>query len=93
MQRCEICQTSFTWKQISKSLWMAYKQVACPNCGRVHKVRFLSRLLASLLTVGPVFAYSFFSYPTSTQALLFGALALFLFIFLLLPYLMQYRLS
>lgn len=93
MQQCEICQTSFTWKQISKSLWLAYKPVACHNCGRIHKVQFLSRILASLLLVGPIFAFSLFSYPTSTQAFVVGVLVVFPAICLLLPYLMRYRLA
>lgn len=93
MQQCEICQTSFTWKQVSKSLWLAYKPIACPACGKLYKIQFLSRILASVLLVGPIFAFSSFAYPISTYALIFGVLVLFPVISLLLPYILRYRLA
>lgn len=93
MQRCEVCQSPFTWKQVNKSLWLAYKPIACPNCGRRYKVQFLSRLLVSLLVVGPIFASSFLSHPTNTQALIVVALILLPAICFAMPYLMRYRLA
>lgn len=93
MQRCDICHTSFTWKQVSKSLWLAYKPIACPVCGKLYKVQFLSRILASILLVGPLFAFSFLAYPASTYALILGVLVLFPAVSLLLPYILRYRLA
>lgn len=93
MQKCEICRTSFTWKQVSKSLWLAYKPIACQNCGKLYKVQFLSRILASLLVIGPIFAFNLLSYPTSTQTFILAVLIIIPVNSLMLPYLVRYRLA
>lgn len=92
MQKCDVCHTPFTWNQVSKSFWLAYKPIACPNCGRRYKVQFLSRILASLLLVGPIFASSFFPSQTNTQALLVAVLIVLPSVCIALPYLIRYRL-
>nr|WP_081487827.1 TIGR04104 family putative zinc finger protein [Planococcus antarcticus] len=93
MQQCVICHARFTWKQVSKSLWLAYKPIACTNCGKLYKVQFLSRILASLLLVGSIFAFNLVSYPTSTQAFILAVLVIIPANILVLPYLMRYRLA
>ncbi|WP_236015725.1 TIGR04104 family putative zinc finger protein [Planococcus soli] len=93
MQQCEICHTSFTWKQISKSLWLAYKPVLCPNCGRRHKIQFLSRLLASLMIVGPLFVLNSLSPFAGTGNFIFSVLIVVPAVLLVLPYMMRYRLA
>ncbi|WP_154669160.1 hypothetical protein [Planococcus antarcticus] len=71
----------------------AYKPIACTNCGKLHKVQFLSRILASLLLVGSIFAFNLVSYPTSTQAFILAVLVIIPANILVLPYLMRYRLA
>ncbi|MBT2570248.1 TIGR04104 family putative zinc finger protein [Planococcus sp. ISL-110] len=93
MQQCEGCHTPFTWKQVSKSLLMAYKPIACPNCGKRHKVQFLSRILASSVMVGSLYAGYFFTALTGPGTLLFSMLVTIPAVLLVLPYLMRYRLA
>ncbi|WP_298826264.1 TIGR04104 family putative zinc finger protein [uncultured Planococcus sp.] len=93
MQRCVNCRTSFTWKQINKSLWLAYKPVACLNCGMLHKVQFLSRILASMMMVGPLFILNFLSPFAGAWNFIISVLLVMPTVILLLPYIMRYRLA
>ncbi|MGH2317434.1 TIGR04104 family putative zinc finger protein [Planococcus sp. SE5232] len=74
MQRCVDCQTPFTWKQINKSVWLAYKPITCPNCGMLHKVQFLSRILASIMMVGPLFVLNFIAPFAGTWSFIISVL-------------------
>lgn len=93
MQQCVNCQTPFTWKQINKSVWLAYKPIACLKCGMLHKVQFLSRILASILMVGPLFVLNFLSPFAGTRSLIISVLLVMPAAILLLPYVMRYRLA
>ncbi|WP_308786063.1 TIGR04104 family putative zinc finger protein [Planomicrobium stackebrandtii] len=92
MQQCVNCRTPFSWKQVSKSLWLAYKPIACPNCGSLHKVQFLSRLLASIFMVIPIYAAYFFTQLIGPGTFLISVLVIMLSVILAIPYLMRYRL-
>lgn len=91
MQKCEVCLTPFTWNQVSKSIWLAYRPIVCRNCSERYKVQFLSRLWISILTIGPIFITTFFSPPTSTKGLILIVFMYLPVIFMLLPYLIRYR--
>ncbi len=93
MQKCEVCHTAFTWNQVSKSLLLAYKPIFCHDCKQRYKVRFLSRVLASILLIGPVFISTFFVPPVSTQGLILSAFIFIPLIFMVLPYLIRYRVA
>lgn len=60
MQICEVCHTPFAWKQVSKSVALAYKPITCRTCKKRYHIRFSSRILASFLVVGPIGIFTFF---------------------------------
>lgn len=51
LQKCTQCNTRFTWREINKTLWLAYRPLSCRKCGKNHKIQIASRLLLSLITV------------------------------------------
>ena len=91
MQICEVCHTPFAWKQVSKSVALAYKPITCRTCKKRYHIRFSSRILASFLVVEPIGIFTFFSPSISMQLLLFIAFLVLLINLMALPYLIRYR--
>ncbi|ANU15482.1 hypothetical protein B481_2149 [Planococcus halocryophilus Or1] len=83
----------FTWEQVSKSLLAAYKLITCRTCSERYKVQFLSRVLASLLVIGPIFPAILLSPSISTQMLIFVAFIVLPSVFVALSYLIHYRIA
>lgn len=49
MQKCEKCETTFSFKIIFKSLWKGYKNFVCTNCQAQYKFNFKDRLIGGII--------------------------------------------
>ncbi|WP_077212266.1 TIGR04104 family putative zinc finger protein [Bacillus dakarensis] len=63
MQKCENCNTQFSWSKIFKSFWWTYKPIQCDNCGVIHTITTLGRSTVTALTIVPMLVFGYFLSP------------------------------
>lgn len=91
LPKCDQCQTTFSWSQVSKSLSLFYRPIICPMCGIENRITFRSRLIGSIIImpiiiVGFISTINSLSLPvTITLIILTGLIAM-----LVQPYFMEY---
>lgn len=92
LQKCDHCNASFTWGEINKSLWLAYRPITCRKCDTKHKVLVASRFLFVLMVVPmtPFGLYLVNTYKLLTLSLLVMLLLLTIPLLLISPYLVRY---
>ncbi|WP_203248199.1 TIGR04104 family putative zinc finger protein [Sporosarcina beigongshangi] len=92
LQKCDHCNASFTWSEINKSLWLAYRPITCRQCGTKHKVLVASRFLFVLIVVPmtPLGLYVVNTYNPPILSLIVMLLLLTIPLLLIFPYLARY---
>ncbi|MDE5416300.1 TIGR04104 family putative zinc finger protein [Alkalihalobacterium chitinilyticum] len=53
-QKCESCGHEITRKEITKSLLKGFSPITCSNCGKVHLVQQISKLIIAMLVTFPI---------------------------------------
>lgn len=92
MQKCEKCNSSFSWSKIFKSYKWTYGPLECDNCGTIHKITILGRLTVAVLTILPMYIFFYFLIPFENFfAFMGGAFLLATIGFLLSPYVVRYK--
>ncbi|SDN59911.1 TIGR04104 family putative zinc finger protein [Bacillus sp. OK048] len=92
MQKCENCNSPFSWSKISKSLLWLYKPIECDNCGTIHKITIFSRCIVGALTILPIFIFFYFLSPFNNDYINIGIGALISIVGgLFAPYVVQYK--
>lgn len=89
MQKCPGCHQRFSYKSVLKLILWGYKPIACPRCGEVSRITFLSRALISIFIVLPTVLYQLLGLSFWLSTLIYLAIALpFLFIS---PFLVRFQ--
>ncbi|MBN8191848.1 hypothetical protein JI667_06755 [Bacillus sp. NTK074B] len=92
MQKCDKCQTPFSWKAIMKSFIWTYKPIHCTNCGTEHDITFHGRLAFVLCTILPAVLFFNFLSPFENYFLTFGiGMLILLGGTLITPFLVTYK--
>lgn len=94
LQKCYQCGNRFNWSKIYKSLLIAYLPIKCSECNTEHRIKFSSRIIASLLIVLPMYIFVLFISPPLDLAIPPTLLIAFIFAILfslVTPYLIKYR--
>ncbi|MBW3111644.1 hypothetical protein KYJ26_07380 [Bacillus sp. MCCB 382] len=92
MQKCDKCQTPFSWKKIMKSFIWTYKPIHCSNCGTEHDITIRGRLAFVLCTILPAILFFNFLSPFENFVLTFGIGMLILLVgTLVTPFLVTYK--
>ncbi|MBO0589022.1 hypothetical protein I2484_17140 [Sporosarcina sp. E16_8] len=92
MQKCDHCNTPFTYGEINKSLWLAYRPIKCRQCGTKHKVLIASRFVLSIIVV-PITVFGIYltsNFNLSILSMLAMVLLLTIPVSLLFPYLVKF---
>jgi CXXC-20-CXXC protein len=92
LQKCDHCNAQFTWGEINKSLWLAYRPITCRKCGTKHKVLVASRFLFALIVVPMTMLglHLVNTYNISTLSLIVIFILLTIPLLLISPYLARY---
>ena len=92
LQKCDHCHTPFTWREINKSLWLAYRPITCRKCGTKHKIQGASRFVLAIVAVPTtlIAVYVINNYNLSLYSNFILLLVLITFISSLFPYLVKY---
>ncbi|KMY50008.1 TIGR04104 family putative zinc finger protein [Peribacillus loiseleuriae] len=92
MQKCENCNSPFSWSKIFKSFWWTYKPIECDNCGTKHKITIFGRFTFVAMSILPIWIFPFFLSPFDN---IFGmpdiGVLIGLIGFLFTPYVVQYE--
>ncbi|AYC30536.1 TIGR04104 family putative zinc finger protein [Paenisporosarcina cavernae] len=94
MQSCENCGEKFTWKQIWKSMNLAYRPIYCKKCGTVYKVPFDQKWKVAFIISFPLLILEFFSFPifeVSLRSSLIILLSWTVVVMLSLPFTIRYK--
>ncbi|MCA1057660.1 hypothetical protein LCL96_01855 [Rossellomorea aquimaris] len=92
MQKCDKCNTQFSWSEIFKSYIWIYTPIECRNCGTVHKITLLGRLTFVSYTIVPALVFFHFISPFENFALNFGIQLIILLVgSLFTPYVVRYK--
>ncbi|MGE7926063.1 TIGR04104 family putative zinc finger protein [Viridibacillus arvi] len=94
LQKCDKCNTQIKWSKIIKSLFLAYRPIQCNQCGTVHRIRFSSRIIFSLLSVLPLWLLGFIILNQLSLSIFYTFSIIILsgvFLFLLFPFLAKYK--
>ena len=62
LSKCSQCETSFSWSQVSTSIWFCYQPILCKVCGTEGRIEYRSRLIGSMI-VFPIWIIGFFILP------------------------------
>ncbi|WP_427138832.1 TIGR04104 family putative zinc finger protein [Psychrobacillus psychrodurans] len=92
MQKCEKCNTHFSWSKIYESFWLNYKPINCNECDTTHKITTPSRIIFVSLTIFPMLSFGYFLSPFSNGLVTLG-IAIFILLIgsLLAPFLVTYK--
>jgi len=96
LQKCTKCSNRFTWSTIYKSLLLGYKPIKCSDCNTELRITFFSRIIASILTVLPIYLIGVYLANTiyfSIPAIFFVIILSGILISFIFPFLMKYRAS
>lgn len=96
LQKCFKCHHRFSWGKIFKSNIFMYKPIQCSQCGTEHRITFLSRIVAAVVLVLPMYFFGFYlgwqwHLPYGYAFLLVVSLGIISL--LLLPFVQKYRRS
>ncbi|WP_163100699.1 TIGR04104 family putative zinc finger protein [Peribacillus alkalitolerans] len=92
MQKCENCNTQFSWYKIFKSNVWSYKPIECDRCGSEHKITFLGRVTFVSLTIIPMMIFINFLSPFNNIIVsFFIGISILLIGSLLAPFLVKYK--
>ncbi|WP_374054524.1 TIGR04104 family putative zinc finger protein [Rossellomorea sp. FM04394] len=92
LQKCDRCQTSFSWRAILKSFIWTYKPIHCTNCGTKHEITIRGRLSFVLCTILPAILFFNFLAPFENFVLTIGIGMLILLVgTLLTPFVVTYK--
>ena len=92
MQKCEKCNTHFSWSEIYKSYWRGYKPIKCNECDTTHKITVPSRFIFVFFTILPMLIFGIFISPFFNVLITLG-IAIFIYIIgsLLAPFFVTYK--
>ncbi|WP_170132883.1 TIGR04104 family putative zinc finger protein [Saliterribacillus persicus] len=92
MQKCDKCNTPFSWSKIYKSFVLKYKPITCNKCGTEHNITKLGRLAFVFCTIVPFFIFVNFlaSFENFILTLVIGLIILLLGS-LLAPFFIKYK--
>ncbi|MFD0955925.1 TIGR04104 family putative zinc finger protein [Virgibacillus alimentarius] len=94
LQKCESCNSQFSWSKIYKSFWWSYKPIKCDSCGAKNNITISGRLTFVSLTILPMLIFGQFFSPFSNSLLTLGiSLIIFLVGSLLVPFFVTYKAS
>ncbi|MGB3261949.1 TIGR04104 family putative zinc finger protein [Paenisporosarcina sp.] len=94
IQKCEHCTHRFSWRKIYKSNIFLYKPITCSQCGTEHRIRFISRIVASTMVVIPIYLVGFFlasQWEISTGYTILSLVSIGIISTLIIPYMMKYQ--
>lgn len=59
MQKCLKCTNRFTWKEITKYIWVkGYEPIECDQCNTIHYFNWTTRLsVAAIIGVPPILTH------------------------------------
>lgn len=94
IQKCNNCKKTFSWREIYKSLMIAYRPITCSECKTKHEIAFASRILISFVIVLPLVIFLFLI-PDQRLFSTFTIVAFYIMYFILtssiFPFLVKYR--
>lgn len=92
MQKCEKCNSQFSWSKIFNSFWWTYKPIVCDNCGTKHKITILSRFKVVGMTFLPMWIYLLFVSPFVNFFVSIGiGISIAIIGFLFTPFVVRYK--
>jgi CXXC-20-CXXC protein len=92
LQKCEKCNSSFSWSKIFKSYKWDYGPFVCDNCGTIHKITILGRFTIVAVSILPMQIFYYSLIPFDDIFLTIGVGFLIAMIGLLLsPYVVRYK--
>ncbi|MBW3110557.1 MULTISPECIES: TIGR04104 family putative zinc finger protein [Bacillaceae] len=94
MQKCNICNNQFEWKDLLFSIWRSYRPIECSQCGKRHTINFVSKFIVSFLILVPAVVFGLLVAPQQglSKPVTFGLLVLMAFIIsLILPLFVKYE--
>ncbi|WP_407652054.1 TIGR04104 family putative zinc finger protein [Aquibacillus koreensis] len=94
LQKCDKCNTPFSWSKIYKSFIWTYKPIACSTCGTEHRISLLGRFTFVFCTILPSMIFMNFLTPfeSFTLTLVIGIIIL-LVGSLLTPFFVTYKME
>ncbi|MBW9234797.1 hypothetical protein JQK62_21665, partial [Leptospira santarosai] len=84
----------FSWRKIYKSTIFFYQPITCSQCSSEHRIRFISRIVASIMIVLPIYLLGLFlasRWEISTGYTILSMVSIGLISTLILPYVMKYQ--
>ncbi|MHA7136639.1 TIGR04104 family putative zinc finger protein [Rossellomorea arthrocnemi] len=92
MQKCDHCNTPFSWSEIYKSFIWTYKPIECNNCGTEHRITILGRVSFVFCTIVPSLIFLNFLSPFDNFILTFViGISILLGGSLLTPFFVKYK--
>ncbi|WP_188048674.1 TIGR04104 family putative zinc finger protein [Bacillus sp. CH30_1T] len=93
MQKCDKCNTQFSWSEIYNSFVWIYKPIECNNCGMEHRITILGRLSFAFCTIVPSLIFFNFLSPFENYYILTFVIGIFILLVgsLLTPFLVKYK--
>lgn len=105
MQKCNVCSKKFLWRQVLKSIWFGPRVIKCHNCQTKYKISYISKLLWSIISLGPCIFLTMYILQSSfwetltenwsfTARFIFGHVPFILWILntqIFLPYIMRFK--
>jgi len=92
LQRCENCNSQFSWSQIYKSWWWVYRPIKCEHCCVKHKITIVGRFTFVALTILLMLVFMFFLTPFNHVWVTFGiGILIFMIGSLLTPFVLRYE--
>ncbi|WP_246943200.1 TIGR04104 family putative zinc finger protein [Bacillus pinisoli] len=88
---CIECGHAFTWKNIFKNIWTAYKPMKCQKCSKTYKVTNGSQALVTLLVIVPMLVFGELLSMLSLLPKLSIMIFVGFFISLFVPFLLKYK--
>src|SRR5699024_8582771 len=72
LQRCEKCNTQFSWSKIYTSFVWTHKPIVCDKCGAEHRITISGRFTFVFLTIVPMLIFTYFLSPFSNILVTLG---------------------
>ena len=63
LQKCEKCNSPFSWSKIFKSFWWTYQPIECDNCGTKHKITIFGGSTVVAMSMLPIWIFGYFLSP------------------------------
>ncbi|MBB5171935.1 CXXC-20-CXXC protein [Texcoconibacillus texcoconensis] len=92
MQKCDKCNTPFSWGSMIKSFFCSYKPTHCDHCETKHEITISGRFTLVSLTILPLLIVGLFLTPFNSSFInIFVGFSILIVGFLLAPYFVKYK--